>query len=264
MVQVSKSRSVWIVALRFSPARHFGKADLGMMALARRMLLHQRQQLRAQERLKEALFGLVRGLVAAINAKNQYTSGHSERVARMAVCLGKQMGLRPPALGDLYLAGLLHDIGKIGIRSRVLQQAGPLSARDRAHIEEHPVIGDGIIASIQPLGHLRPGIRNHHERYDGQGYPDRLAGDDIPLMARILAVADAFDAMHSARPYREALPNDKIDAIMADGAGSQWDPEVIGHFMACRHDLHGICQKGIGDSVLVAVEQVVRAGDEDG
>jgi hypothetical protein len=263
MLRVSKSRPVWIVAVRFHPGRRFQQSDVQMMALARRLLLHQRHQARAQEKLKDALFGLVRSLIAALNAKNQYTYGHSERVARIARRLGRQMGLSPALQSDLYLAGLLHDVGKIGIRSRVLQLTGPLSPEDRAHIEEHPVIGDAILAGVKALAHLRPGVRNHHERYDGRGYPDGLAGPHIPLLARILAVADACDAMRSARPYRLAMPTEQVDAILAAGAGSQWDPQVIDHFLACRRELYGFIQKGVGDSVVQAVAEVVKQGDEE-
>jgi HD-GYP domain-containing protein (c-di-GMP phosphodiesterase class II) len=105
-------------------------------------------------------------------------------------------------------------------------------------------------------------VRNHHERFDGQGYPDRLKGPGIPLLARILAVADACDAMMSTRPYRAALPTEKIDRIMVEGAGSQWDPQIVNCFLACKEELYQICQRGIGESVFVAVERAVQRGEE--
>src|SRR5262249_54169589 len=222
---------------------------LRLMALVRRLLLDQQQNTRNQGRLKDALFGLVRCLTAAINAKDPYTCGHSERVARIAVRLGRRVGLPARTPGDLFLAGLVHDIGKIGLHTAVLESPRPLTEEDRAHVETHAVIGDRIIAHVGPLAHLCPAVRHHHERYDGTGYPDRLAGTSIPLLARILAVADACDAMSSARSYRPALPADEVDAVLTAGAGTQWDPEVIDHFLACRRELHGICQKGLGDSV---------------
>jgi HD-GYP domain-containing protein (c-di-GMP phosphodiesterase class II) len=262
LVRLSRSRSAWVVALRFAGGA-FRPADLRFMAVARRLLVQQRQQTQARERLQETLFDTVRGLVEALNAKNPYTRHHSERVARLAVRLGRQMQLPPEALDDLYLAGLLHDIGKIGIRSEVLQQTGPLSDADFAHLCEHPVIGDTIVAAIRPLAHLRPGVRHHHERYDGTGYPDRLAGDAIPLPARVLAVADACDAMLSPRPYRPALPARRVDEILAAGAGSQWDPGVVGHFLACRRELYALCQVGEGDSLARAVEGALHAAEEE-
>jgi response regulator RpfG family c-di-GMP phosphodiesterase len=105
-------------------------------------------------------------------------------------------------------------------------------------------------------------VRNHHERYDGAGYPDRMAGDQIPLLSRVLAVADSCDAMMANRAYRNALPRGRIDAVMASGAGSQWDPSIIQHFLACRHELYEICERGIGDSVFLAVERALGSGND--
>jgi HD-GYP domain-containing protein (c-di-GMP phosphodiesterase class II) len=264
LVRISSSRSNWMGALSFHPRRLFQAADLKVMLLARRMVLNHRQQAHTYEKLKDSLFGLVRCLTAAIDAKDPYTWGHSERVARIAVRLGRQMGMPAGFLSDLYLAGLLHDIGKIGIRDSVLQKADKLTDEEFDHIKEHPLIGDRLVSNVKTLQNLRPGVRNHHERYDGRGYPDHLAGEAIPLQARVLAVADACDAMMAARPYRPALPPERIDAIMTAGAGSQWDPHIIEHFEVCRHELYSICQRGIGESVAVAVERALRAGGSNG
>jgi len=263
LMRISKTRGSWLAALSFHPRRLFAAVDLKIMKLARRMMLNHRQQAQTYEKLRESLFGLVRCLTAAIDAKDPYTWGHSERVARIAVRLGKQMSLPASTLSDIYLAGLLHDIGKIGIRDSVLQKPDKLTPEEMAHIEEHPVIGDRLVSNIKTLQHLRPGVRNHHERYDGQGYPDRLAGEAIPLQARVLAVADSCDAMMANRPYRPALPTHRIDTIMSAGAGSQWDPCIIEHFMVCRHELYSICQRGLGDSVFAAVERALNLGDHD-
>ncbi len=260
MVQVSKSRKVWAVALSFAPKRTFRRGDVKVMLLARRMLSYHYQQLYSSEELKNALLGLVHCLTASLDAKDPYTSGHSERVARIAVRIGQQMQLPEGMLSDFFLAGLFHDIGKIGVRDSVLQKPGRLTPEEVQHVQEHAVIGDRIISNVKQLAHIRPGVRNHHERYDGNGYPDRLAGQDIPLMARILAVADACDAMMSPRPYREAIATSQIETIMVKGAGRQWDPEIIEHFMVCRGELFSICQRGIGESVCIAVEHAVRAG----
>ena len=262
LLRVSKTRGNWVGALRFQPGRPFVDTDIKVMALARRMLLNHRRQVQAYEKLKDTLFGLVRCLTATIDAKDPFTWGHSERVARIAIRLGKQMTLSPAFLSDLYLGGLLHDIGKIGIRDSVLQKPGELTPEEFAHIQEHPVIGDRLVSNIKQLGHLRPGVRNHHERYDGTGYPDRLAGEQIPLLARVLAVADSCDAMMANRAYRHALPRERIDAIMLAGAGSQWDPSIVEPFMACRHELYEICERGLGDSVFLAVERALRTSDE--
>jgi HD-GYP domain-containing protein (c-di-GMP phosphodiesterase class II) len=260
LVRISRTHGSWLGALSFHPRRLFKDSDLQVMVLARRMLLNHRQQTQVYEKLRDALFGLVRCLTAAIDAKDPFTWGHSERVARIAVRLGKQMGLPGTVLSDLYLAGLLHDIGKIGIRDSVLQKPGKLTNEEFAHIKQHPVIGDRLVSNLRPLQHLRAGVRNHHERWDGTGYPDGMAGESIPLQARILAVADSCDAMMAARPYRRGLPPDQIDSIMLRGARSQWDPDIIAVFMTCRSELYSICQRGLGDSVFVAVERALKLG----
>jgi HD-GYP domain-containing protein (c-di-GMP phosphodiesterase class II) len=263
MVRFTRSPSLWIVAMSFSDQQLFRMEELKIVLLMRRIFRDHRRQMRTQEKLTDAVLGVVRGLNEAISAKSPFTSGHSERVARMAVCLGRQMGLSPAFQSDLYLAGLLHDVGKIGIRDNVLQKQGPLTPDEQAHVREHPLIGDAIVSKIKNLAHLRCGVRNHHERFDGRGYPDGLAGDAIPLLARILSVADACDAMMSPRPYRPALPTEQVDALMAAGARTQWDPLLIDHFMACRRQLYSIYEKGIGDSVIHAVEEVVRSNHDE-
>jgi HD-GYP domain-containing protein (c-di-GMP phosphodiesterase class II) len=263
LARVSRSRGSWLAALSFHPRRLFGPTDVKILQLMRRMVLSHRQQQQVYARLKDSMFGLVRCLTSAIDAKDPYTWGHSERVARMAVRLGQQTGMPPGALSDLYLAGLLHDIGKIGIRDSVLQKPGRLTPEEFAHIQEHAAIGDRLLSNIKALGHLRPGVRNHHERWDGRGYPDGLIGDSIPLQARVLAVADSCDAMMATRPYRPALPPERIDAVMIEGAGIQWDPHLIEQFMACRHELHLIYQRGLGESVVAAVERVLDSGSDE-
>jgi HD-GYP domain-containing protein (c-di-GMP phosphodiesterase class II) len=259
LVRMSRSRNTWLGAASIHPRRLFSSADIKVMRLARRMVLNHRRQAQVYDKLRDSLLGLVRCLTAAIDAKDPYTWGHSERVARIAVGIAHQLGLAAEARSDLYLAGLLHDVGKIGVPDSVLQKAGPLSEEEFAYIRAHPVIGDRLVANVHALNHLRPGVRHHHERWDGKGYPDGLAGEDVPLQARVLAVADSCDAMMSARPYRSALPPVRIDAIMLEGAGSQWDPRVVEAFLACRHELYAICERGLGDSVLAAVERVLNA-----
>ncbi len=262
-VLLSRSRGEWIIALSARVERTFGPADLDIMALARRLLLAWSRHQEVYQDLKETLFGLIRCLATTIDAKDPYTAGHSERVARIAVRIGEQIGISESERSDLYLAGLLHDVGKIGIRDEVLQKPGRLTEEERAHIREHPVIGDRIIGNIGKLAYLRPGVRSHHERYDGGGYPDGLAGESIPPMARILAVADSCDAMMSNRRYRLSLPHTQIDAILFEGSGSQWDPGVIEAFRHCREDVYQIGQRGLGRSVYRAVERVISCGCSD-
>ncbi|HEV3202843.1 MAG TPA: HD-GYP domain-containing protein [Gemmataceae bacterium] len=258
MIQLSKSKDTWAVALRLTPGLEFQGIDMQFLVLARRILVAHCRQVRAAEKLRESLLGIIHSLTAAIDAKDAYTCGHSERVARIAVRISREMGLSETLGSDVYLAGLLHDIGKIGIKDSVLLKPGKLTEEETQVVREHPVIGDRIISSIGQLQHVRPGVRNHHERWDGEGYPDRLAGKNIPRMARILAVADSCDAMLSARPYRPPMPSRKMESIMVEGAGSQWDPEVVNCFMKCRQEIYGIGQRGIGHSVCLAVNHAVR------
>jgi HD-GYP domain-containing protein (c-di-GMP phosphodiesterase class II) len=259
LVRVSRTPGQWVGALRFDSGGPFGTDDLEFINLARQLLADHHRHVRLYAELKETVLGLVRSFTTVIDAKDRYTCGHSERVARIATKLGQEMGLPGAVLSDLHLAGLLHDIGKVGIRDSVLLKEGELTDEEKAHVREHPVIGERVVSSIRQLSHLCPGVRNHHERYDGNGYPDGLAGENIPLLARVLAVADSCDAMMADRPYRRGLPAGRIDAVMLAGAGKQWDPVVIEHFMGCRHELYAICQKGLGQSVCAAVEGTMGA-----
>jgi HD-GYP domain-containing protein (c-di-GMP phosphodiesterase class II) len=259
LIRVSRTPGQWVGALRFDGGKAFGDDDLEFISLARQLLADHHRHARLFAELKETVLGLVRSFTTVIDAKDRYTCGHSERVARIATRLGQEMALPGPVLSDLHLAGLLHDIGKVGIRDSVLMKEGELTEEEKGHVREHPVIGERVVSSIRQLSHLCPGVRNHHERYDGRGYPDGLVGDNIPLLARVLAVADSCDAMMADRPYRRGLPTGRIDAVMLAGAGKQWDPVVIEHFMVCRHDLYAICQKGLGQSVCAAVEGTMGA-----
>jgi HD-GYP domain-containing protein (c-di-GMP phosphodiesterase class II) len=260
VVRVGKSRKAWLFAVRRRPGRPFGRQDLRVMALANEMVGGHRHQVRLYARLQESLVEMIHCLTAALDAKDAYTCGHSERVARIAVRLGRQMGLGERASGDLYLGGLLHDVGKIGVRDSVLLKESRLTEAEYEHVKQHTLIGDRIVSRVKQLGHLRPAVRSHHERYDGRGYPDGLAGEAIPLSARVLAVADACDAMMSSRPYRPAVAPADIDTILANGAGTHWDPAVVGHFLACRDELYVVCQRGIGDSLYAAVGRPAEHG----
>jgi HD-GYP domain-containing protein (c-di-GMP phosphodiesterase class II) len=166
-------------------------------------------------------------LAATLDARDPYTAGHSMRVAKYSVQIGRSYGMPLEQLDLLNKSALLHDIGKIGIRDNVLLKEGKLTDEEFAQIKLHPVLGEAILMQIQPaeaMAPLLPGVRSHHERYDGRGYPDGLAGEEIPLFGRIMAVADAFDAMTSDRPYRKGMPFEKALAILEEGKGTQWDP----------------------------------------
>jgi putative nucleotidyltransferase with HDIG domain len=236
----------------------FRKSDAALLTPFAALLgLHERSRTRYQA-LKDLLVGLTRSLTTAIDAKDSYTYGHSERVARIAVELGRELGMDGNELGDMYLAGLLHDVGKIGVRDEVLSKAGKLTPEEEVHIRQHVTVGYAILADLRQIRNLLPGVLYHHERYDGGGYPDGLAGDKIPLLARILAVADAYDAMTTARPYREPMPLPKVEQIITEGAGTQWDKRVVDAFTRCRQKIHAIRQRGVGESLRQAIDGAIR------
>jgi HD-GYP domain-containing protein (c-di-GMP phosphodiesterase class II) len=221
--------------------------------------LHMRSSSRYQD-LKELLVGLTRSLTAAIDAKDSYTFGHSERVARVSVEIGRELGMQEEELSDIYLAGLLHDIGKIGIRDAVLTKRDRLTPEEFEHVKQHVTIGYKILADLRPIRSLLPGVLYHHERFDGTGYPDGLAGEAIPFLARVLAVADGYDAMSTARPYRGAMPMHKVEEILTAGAGTQWDSRVVEAFSRCRERVHAIRQRGVGESLCQALDGALRSG----
>jgi HD-GYP domain-containing protein (c-di-GMP phosphodiesterase class II) len=236
----------------------FRKSDAALLTpFAALLELHGRGSARYQD-LKELLVGLTRSLTAALDAKDSYTYGHSERVARIAVELGRELGLSGDELSDIYLAGLLHDVGKIGIRDSVLGKVEPLTPEEFEHIKQHVTIGYAILSDLRPIRNLLPGVLYHHEHWDGNGYPDGLAGEAIPLLARILAVADAYDAMSTNRPYRDALPCRKVEEILVKGGGTQWDKRIVEAFLRCRQKIHTIRQRGVGDSLQLAIDGALR------
>ncbi|HLV80373.1 MAG TPA: HD domain-containing phosphohydrolase, partial [Chthonomonadaceae bacterium] len=182
--------------------------------------------------LKDGSLATIQALAAAVDAKDPYTQGHSRRVAEYAAELARYVGL-PKGEADLvYITGTLHDVGKIGVPDAVLQKPGRLTAEERAIIETHPVLGEIIVRKAPQLATTLPGVRHHHERWDGTGYPDRLAGKAIPYLARILALADTFDAMTSDRPYRAGMPRERALEEIARSAGTQFDPDLARAFVA--------------------------------
>jgi HD-GYP domain-containing protein (c-di-GMP phosphodiesterase class II) len=261
--QVGKSESQgWFVALNKRAESSFRRSDAALLLpFAALLELHLRWSQRYQD-MRDLLAGLTRSLTAALDAKDTYAVGHSERVARIAVELGRELGLAGDELSDIYLAGLLHDVGKIGIQDSILHKEDALTPEEMAHIQEHVAIGYGILADLRPIRKLLPGVLYHHEHYDGTGYPDGLAGADIPLLARILAVADAYDAMSHARAYRDSLPFQRVEEVLQQGAGAQWDKQVVDAFMRCRHRIYAIQQRGLGDSLRQAIDGALRSDTE--
>ncbi|WP_412850197.1 HD-GYP domain-containing protein [Brevibacillus invocatus] len=170
-------------------------------------------------------------MAASIDARDHYTSGHSQRVAHWGREIAKQIGMSPEKVEEVYFGGILHDIGKIGIEDEILNKKGKLTPEEYDKIKQHTVIGYEIIKQAGMFHELLPAIRSHHERIDGKGYPDGLVGNEIPLIARILAISDAFDAMVADRPYRKGLPVEEALQEIRRGAGTQFDEELASYFI---------------------------------
>jgi HD-GYP domain-containing protein (c-di-GMP phosphodiesterase class II) len=166
-------------------------------------------------------------LIAAVEAKDPYTRGHSQRVAALATSIGRELRLPSERLRVLSRAAILHDIGKIAVPDAILHKPGPLTPDEFAAIAAHPARGHAVIEEVGSLRREVAGVRHHHERLDGSGYPDGLVGRAIPLDARIIAVADVFDALTSRRPHRDAWPVERALATIADEAGTRLDPRCV-------------------------------------
>ena len=199
--------------------------------------LHNSLQQQVEDRTKELkeeknnseklLIELTQALATTIDAKDKYTSGHSRRVAEYSKMLAAALGKDEKEQQEIYLFALLHDIGKIGVPDWIINKQGKLTAEEYAEIKKHPQIGYEILKSITILPNLKAGVRWHHERFDGSGYPDGLTGDDIPEFARIISVADAYDAMTSNRSYRNSLPQDIVRSELKKHISTQFDQKVV-------------------------------------
>jgi putative nucleotidyltransferase with HDIG domain len=185
----------------------------------------------AYENLKAASRQALLGLAEAIEAKDPYTKGHCGRTAVFAMALGREAGLTESDLELLEMGSFLHDIGKIGVRDAVLTKPAALDESEWTHMRIHPLVGAQIASQLDMLRPIVPCIRNHHEKWQGGGYPDNLAGENIPLIARVVCLADAYDAMATDRPYKSAIPIDECKAILRRLAGSQFDPQLVDLFV---------------------------------
>lgn len=230
----------WLFALNHNEDKGFGTVEASLLSSVGTILGIHSGNIELYRKQAEFVTSVVRALTSAIDAKDPYTCGHSDRVARLAVRLAQEMGADTDTLNLMYMAGLLHDVGKIGIDDNVLRKPGRLTDEEYEHIKLHPELGCNILSGLKQLEDCLPIVRHHHEQWDGNGYPHGLAGEAIPKLARITAVADAYDAMSSDRPYRKGMPEDRVNEIFRDGAGTQWDPAVVEAFFAARDDIRDI------------------------
>lgn len=209
----------------------FGTSEASLLSTAAAMIASHVNNLHLFQEREALLVNVVRTLVYAVEAKDRYTCGHSERVALYAKRLAQQVGYSEEDSELLYLTGLLHDIGKIAINDAILNKPGRLTEEEFAEIQRHPEEGWKILHELPQLAYVLPGVLHHHERFDGKGYPDQLSDLEIPFDGRILAVADAYDAMTSDRAYRKGMPHEKAASILQAGSGTQWDPKIVEAFL---------------------------------
>ena len=233
--------SPWSVALFLFPA-----------LVAQKLFLLYQEQRATSEALAEVLdhqkrshLSFASAMVATLDARDEYTAGHSTAVATYARDIAERMGLSEEEQRLAHLAGLVHDIGKVGLPPGLLEKPGPLTCDERMQMEGHPTIGERILAKVEDYAEIACVVRHHHERFDGNGYPDRLVGPEIPLLSRIIAAADAYNAMTSDRPYRDAMPSRVARMRMAEGVDSQFDTAVVAAF----------------EAVLVGASESYRTGD---
>ncbi len=206
-----------------------GLSDIASLAMSN--LMRSDIERRHAEERQGFLLGTVSALVSAIDAKDTYTCGHSERVAWLSKEIAKHLELDEATIEEVHICGLVHDIGKIGIPESILQKPGKLTDEEFAQIRAHPVIGENILRDVPQLQPVLPGVRSHHERWDGKGYPDGSEGEGTPLFGRILGVADAFDAMCSSRAYRDGLNREEVLDELTACSGSQFDPKLVQAFL---------------------------------
>jgi len=250
LVYASREVSPWSVSLFLFPA----------FAAQKFFLLYQEQRATAEElaiaiaRQEKANLSFASALVATLDARDRYTAGHSAAVAVYARDIARRLGLSSLEQDLAHLCGLVHDIGKVGLPAGLLEKPGPLTLEERRQMEEHSVIGERILENVEGYEKIAHVVRHHHERIDGQGYPDRLAADEIPLLARIIAVADAYDAMTSDRPYRDSMPSRVARLRMAQAVGSQFDTSVVAAFEAILAQASEKYRVGVGDEFTFGVQ----------
>jgi putative nucleotidyltransferase with HDIG domain len=242
--------SEWTVLLFFAP----GFAAHSLYRLYREQRQAAEELAVANVRLQRANLSFASALVATLDARDRYTAGHSAAVAIYARDIASRMGLSEDDQRLVHLCGLVHDIGKIGLAPGLLEKPGALTLDERRQMEQHSVIGERILRKVEDYGEIAKIVRHHHERFDGQGYPDGVPGDDIPLLSRIISVADAYNAMTSDRPYRDAMPSRVARLRLAQAVETQFDTHIVAAFEAILAGATEEYRTGTGVSFEVEAE----------
>ncbi len=258
LLVISYQVSPWTLPLFMAPT----------LAAQRLYALYQEQRrltadvLSVNTRLERANLSFATALVATLDARDQYTAGHSAAVAIYARDIATRMGLSDEEQQLAHLCGLVHDIGKIGLPAGLLEKPGALTLEERRQMEKHSEIGERILANVEDYAEIAAIVRHHHERVDGHGYPDRLMGESIPILARIMAVADAYNAMTSDRPYRDAMPSRVARMRLAQAVESQFDTTVVAAFEAILASATESYKNGFGIEFKFDGQQVEARPDD--
>jgi len=212
-------------------ARHFSNRDMKLLSILAEQAAVTIENIHLYKDMKSMYIGTMRMLAKAIDAKDPYTKGHTEKVTRYAVEIAKEMKLPKKLIRNIEFAALIHDIGKIGIKDSVLTKPAKLSESEYEVIKKHPLIGEQILAPIEFLTNIAPLVLYHHENYDGSGYPEGLKGEEIPIGARVINVADSYEAMISDRPYSKSMSRKEAIEELMNKSGSQFDPKIVEAFL---------------------------------
>jgi putative nucleotidyltransferase with HDIG domain len=245
-----RTYSFWVVATFLLPA----------LAFQRLIQLYHGQRQAAEElaaanvRLERANLSFATALVATLDARDRYTAGHSAAVAIYSRDIARRMGLSEDEEQLVHLCGLVHDIGKVGLPAGLLEKPGALTLEERRQMEAHAEIGERILSKVEDYTEIARVVRHHHERFDGLGYPDGIRGDEIPLLSRIIAVADAYDAMTSDRPYRDAMPSRVARLRLAQAVEAQFDTSVVAAFEAILAGSSESYRAGIRDDFILETQ----------
>lgn len=228
---INKGELKGAISIETAIGRIFSEDDLEFMLVLSNQAAIAIDNAQLCNHLQKSYFDTISALANAVEAKDPYTLGHSERVTQYSITIAEQMNLTDKQIQIIQYSAILHDVGKIGISGNILNKVGRLSFEEYCAIKQHSVIGENIIKRVDFLQETRPIIRGHQEHYDGSGYPDGLVADEIPLLARILSVADVFDALITDRPYRKAYSYNEAINIIKDSSGKYFDPNIVNVFL---------------------------------
>ena len=216
-----------------APEGNITRRDMSLLTILSKQAALAIENVKMYEAMKKDQVSIIRALASTVDAKDHYTLGHSQKVSEYSHMIAEEMNLPERDREAIKYAGLLHDIGKIALADDIIKKPSRLTENEFEMVRKHPIVGAKIIKEIDSLAPIVPIVLHHHERFDGKGYPDALAGEQIPLGARIVFLADAYDTMVSARAYRDMIPPELAISELRKNAGSQFDPKVVDAFIEC-------------------------------